>query len=196
LNNIAVFGGSFNPVHNGHIYITKCAAEHIKIDKLFVIPTFHPPHKASEELVSGEHRYNMLELAFEKIPFAEVNSMELNRTGISYTQDTLNALKMIYTNSIFYLIIGGDMLLNFKLWKNYKEIIKTAKIICMAREAGQKTALQKTARELGNVLVLDTPEFPLSSAGIREKIKTGENVKKYLPEKVYDYIKTHKLYIN
>ena len=110
---IGIFGGTFNPVHQGHVHLAQQCVEELKLDKLLVIPTKQPPHKQVQELASGEHRAQMCRLAFAEIPQAQVSEMELHREGKSYTADTLTQLKQQFPQAQFYLIVGGDMFLTF-----------------------------------------------------------------------------------
>ena len=131
---IGVFGGTFNPIHNGHIRLAELYHKELGLDKIIVIPTNIPPHKSAENVVSSVDRLNMLNLAFEQYPFVEISDIELNMSGKSYTVNTISALKEIYPNDDLYLIVGGDMFLCFESWREYKKILSMCTLCSAPRE--------------------------------------------------------------
>jgi len=188
---IAIFGGSFNPVHNGHLYIAKQMFLHFCIDKMIIIPTGEPPHKPSENLISAVHRFNMLKLAFADYKNIIISDLELKRTGLSYTYDTVFELKQIYKNDNLYFLVGGDMLLSFNKWKNYDKILQLVNLVCISRDKNEYDNLIAKSKELKNIILLDVPVFPLSSSQIREKIKNKESTKDLLPQIIAEYIQKY-----
>lgn len=202
---IAIFGGSFNPIHNGHIKIVLEAIRLLKLDKIIVVPVGIPSHRS--DLISGEHRYEMCRLAFESLDILEHSSLtlqeikekvfisheEIKSDETSYTYETLMNFKEIYKNANFYEIIGEDSGNNFKSWKNYEKILLESKVTVFRRK-GNELKIEKNIRDM--MLILDTPYFPYSSTEIREKIEKNINIDGLLPKKVIKYIAHENLYKN
>lgn len=199
MKKIALFGGTFNPIHNGHIRLLKTADESMSFDELIIMPSKIPPHKKAQGLVSGEHRMNMLKLAFEDFKNLSVSDYELKRRGKSYSVFTLRYLKKLYPNDKLYFIMGSDMLLCFDKWYRYEEILTMTSLVCLSRD-DEDTAkkLEECAgklREQGaEVILLDAEPYELSSSEIRQKLKECEDCSCYLPKKIVQYISENKLY--
>ena len=197
---IGVFGGTFNPVHNGHIRIAKLYFEKLGLDKLIVIPTNIPPHKTVSDMVDSADRLNMLRLAFEDYPNVEISDIELNMSGKSYTVNTISALKAIYPNDELYLIVGGDMFLCFESWKEYKKILSMCTLCTAPREINEFNALKEYQKKIDpenkNTIILDADVLVLSSSEIRKKIKNGADLDNLLPKKALEYINQKGLYKN
>ncbi len=197
---IGVFGGTFNPVHNGHIHLAELYHKELGLDKIIVIPTNIPPHKAADNVVSSFDRVNMLKLAFEDHSFVEISDIELNMSGKSYTVNTISSLKKIYPSDELYLIVGGDMFLCFEGWREYKKILSMCTLCTAPREIGEFNALKEYQKKIDpenkNTIILDAEVLVLSSSEIREKIKNSAVLNDLLPEKVLEYINQKGLYKN
>ena len=197
---IGVFGGTFNPIHNGHIRLAQLYYNELGLDKIIVIPTNIPPHKSAENIVSSVDRLNMLWLAFDKLPFVEISDIELNTSGKSYTVNTISSLKEIYPDDEIYLIVGGDMFLCFESWKDYGKILSMCTLCSAPRELGEYKALKEYQNKLDpehkNTIILNSEVLVLSSSEIREKIKNGADLDNLLPKKVVEYIGQKGLYKN
>jgi len=198
MQNLAIFGGSFNPVHNGHLTLAKNFTNRLQADKTLIIPSNTPPHKSADELASAAARLEMCRLAVSGLPGFEVSDIEINRQGRSYTVDTLRQLRGIYPCSRLFLIVGADMLLTLHLWKDYRDILDMA-VVCAAPRNRQladqlfeyaKTRLPKTAQ----VIIESFPPVIVSSTEIRERIKKDLDVSHMLPTKVQEYIECSGLY--
>ncbi|MGN1202501.1 MAG: nicotinate (nicotinamide) nucleotide adenylyltransferase [Eubacterium sp.] len=197
---IGIFGGAFNPIHNGHLTLVRSYFESLKLDKVLFVPTAVPPHKTSQHLAPAEDRLNMVSLALKDNAAYELSDIEFKRQGKSYTYDTLTELKKLYPDSEFYLIIGADQFLTFHLWYKYKEIINTVTLCTSARENEQeKQKLLEYANSIkemeGRYYIADYPVMKLSSSEIREKLKNNEDISDLVPKKVYEYILEKELYI-
>lgn len=194
---IGIFGGAFNPVHNGHLNIADAFYEALSLDKLLFIPTAKPPHKSDAGLLSGEDRVNMLRLAVEKKPY-EISTIEFERNDKSYTYDTLIELKKLYPDSEFFLIIGADQIIHFDKWYRYEDILGMVTLCTSAREnEEEKQLIIKSAKRLGikdSFYMSSRAVIKVSSSEIREKIKNGSDVSSLLPKKVFDYISEKGLY--
>lgn len=194
---IGIFGGAFNPVHNGHLNIADAFYEDLKLDKLLLIPTANPPHKSGAGLLSGEDRINMLRLAIENKPY-EISTIEFERNDKSYTYNTLLELKKLYPEADLFLIIGADQIINFDKWYRCSDILDMVTLCASAREnEEEKQIIIKSAQRLGiqdSFYMSSRAVLRVSSSEIRDKIKNGSDVSKLLPKKVFDYISEKGLY--
>ncbi|MCI9146404.1 MAG: nicotinate (nicotinamide) nucleotide adenylyltransferase [Eubacterium sp.] len=194
---IGIFGGAFNPVHNGHLNIADAFYEDLKLDKMLLIPTANPPHKSGAGLLSGDDRINMLRLAIENKPY-EISTIEFERNDKSYTYNTLLELKRLYPEADLFLIIGADQIINFEKWYRYSDILDMVTLCASARESEEeKQIIIKSAQRLGiqdRFYMSGRAVLRVSSSEIRDKIKNGSDVSKLLPKKVFDYISEKGLY--
>ncbi len=195
---ICFFGGTFNPVHNGHIRLLENASKHFAFDKSIVIPTNIPPHKEVIFSVSDDDRLTMCKLAFDGM--AEVSDYEIRENTISYTINTIHHFKEIYPDDEFYFLMGSDMLFMFEKWKNYKELISLISIVVASREDDEMSSVEKKKLELeedgAKIYIIKAEPYVVSSSLIRDKIKSGEkDFSCYLPERVVEYILEKKLYL-
>lgn len=194
---IGIFGGAFNPVHNGHLNLAETFFEDLRLDKLLLIPTAKPPHKSDEGLLSGEDRVNMLRLALENKPY-EISTIEFECKDKSYTYNTLLELKKLYPDSEFFLIIGADQFIHFDKWYRYSDILDMVTLCTSAREnEEEKQLIIKSAKRLGikdRFYMSSRAVIRVSSSEIRGKIKNGSDVSLLLPKKVFDYISEKGLY--
>src|SRR3989338_5393234 len=179
---IVILGGTFDPIHLGHVALAQRAKEQFHLNKIFFIPAGIPPHKqAHENVTPAPHRFRMVELAIEGISDFKVLPIETKRAGISYTVDTLDAFKKIYPDDELYLILGADSLAEIPTWREPERIQQLAKMIVVPRRAS------KTAAYPENVLKIDMPICDLSSSEIREKIRQGKSVHGMLTPRVEEY---------
>ncbi len=192
--NLGIYGGTFNPVHAGHIHLLRAVLETGLLDQILVMPDRTPPHKEAADLLSGEQRARMLELALDGIQGVRLSRLELETEGKSYTYLTLRRLRMLYPKDSFSLIMGADMLLTFDQWRNWKEILENASLIAAARDDGEYERLVKKAEELGNTKVLKIQPLPVSSTQVRDMAKKGLPLDGLVPSAVADYIREHRLY--
>lgn len=197
---IGIFGGTFNPVHNGHINLVNRICDEISLDILLVIPTAIPPHKAAPELISGKHRLNMLKLAFEDNKNAVVSDYELRNEGKSYTILTLEHFRSIYPKAEFYLLMGSDMFITLHEWKRYRDIYKLCEIVVVSRSNDDKQNINNylpyAKSEGAKCRVINIEPYEISSTAIREMIEHKQDFSCYLPQKVVKYISNFKLYCN
>lgn len=185
---IGIFGGSFNPIHLGHQEIVKYILQEMKLDKIFVVPVGIPSHR-NDILEHALHRFHMCQLAFENFEKVEVLDIEIKKKVPCYTYDTLMEIRNIYgKDQEYFEIIGEDSLNYFHSWKKADEILKFATLLVL-----QRAPLQLVS-ENPSILVLNSPDFPVSSTEIREKLQQGEEEISWLSPKVLEYIQTHTLY--
>ncbi len=197
-NKLLIFGGSFNPVHNGHINLALAAQSFIDADKLIVLPTNISPHKGGN-ITSSFHRFNMCKMAFGKFDKTEVSDLEIKRGGISYTIDSLNEFRKVYHDSEIFLLVGSDMLINLISWKDANKIFKITKICAACRTYGEHEQVlnySKFLQKMGaKVLIMDFYPFEVSSSEIRRKIKDSVSIRGLVPDDVFNYIIENKLYV-
>ena len=198
---IGIYGGTFNPIHLGHLHILREFIRRLELDKVILIPTHVPPHKQSFDLASGEDRVKMCKIAAGEIVEApvEVSTIELDREGKSYTAETLEELKRQHAENEFYLLMGEDMFLTIHQWYRPETIFSLATVCGSPRsEDGlQKLCEQRDFLEKmygARCRVEDIPYFPASSTEVRELAQQGESLSRLVPSGVEDYIKTHGLY--
>ena len=197
---IGIMGGSFNPIHNGHISAALYAEKRLGLSKLFLIPAGIPPHKALPEgSPSALQRLEMTKIAAKELPFAEVLDMEIKREGKSFTLDTVCELKKKYTDALFYLIMGTDMFLSFDTWHKADLLSKLVKIAVVRRHDHESEKIHKKALEYQqafsvDVLIINSPVVEISSTAIREDIRSGKG-EKWISGDVLTYISENRLYI-
>ncbi len=195
---IGVFGGAFNPVHNGHLHLMNCFFNELKLDKLILIPTSVPPHKDQSGLLSGTHRINMLKLAVDNKLGIEISDIEFKRSGKSYTYDTLSQLKKEYPEDEFYLIVGSDQYLHFNSWYRYEDILTSVTLVTAAREENEYKILNDFKNKnsfLKNSMISTFGVVKVSSSQVRQMIADGRDVSHLIPSRVYNYIKENELYV-
>ena len=198
MKRIAVFGGSFDPVHNEHVSLAKAAIEGLGLDKLFVMPAFAPPHKPGKTLSPDADRLEMCRLAFEGLPQAEVSDYEIARGGTSYTYLTCAHFKELYPDAEIFWLVGTDMLRDFPTWKYPEKILDHVSLAVCARNEKegwlyneQESFFQKFGR---NFAVIGYNGADVSSTKIRVLAGAGMDLTAFLPEKVAAYIKDKRLY--
>ncbi len=188
---IGLFGGTFNPVHKGHVNLVKNFKDKLSLDKVLVIPTAVPPHKQAESLVSSEDRLSMCRLAFGTL--AEVSDVEIARGGRSYTVETLEELKKIYKDDDLYFLVGSDMLLSFKRWYRWEDIL-TMCTLCATDRDNEETCRDADEEFFSKIIFCDFPKTVVSSSEVREKLAFREDVSDLVPEEVEKYIREKGLY--
>ena len=195
---IGIFGGAFNPVHNGHLHLAESYLDAVKLDKIIFVPTSVPPHKTADGLVSGEHRIKMLRLATQKNKKYEISDIEFWRDGKSYTYDTIKALQSVFPNDKFYLIVGSDQYLYFENWYKADEILRMVTLISAARERSEyekMLAFRDKNANLKKSVISQFDVLEISSTDIRLRVKNGESISDLVPAAVANYIKEHGLYV-
>ena len=198
MQKIAVFGGTFNPIHNGHIETAKFFARTLNFNRTVFVPTNIPPHKSAAGIAPAAHRLKMCALAVDGIEGFEVSGVEIARAGKSYTVDTLNFFKKRYPEAEMYLIMGADMFLTLQDWKAPEEIFRLATICTVPRDENNylklKTHAERLSRRGLRSVVADTARIPISSTQIRNSFKNQQDVSSMIPDEVFAYILAHKLY--
>lgn len=195
---IAILGGTFNPVHYGHLHLACAVHELFCFDRVLIIPTNLPPHKQSSGLCSNQDRFHMCQLAFGSLPRFEVSDIEFHIPGKSYTVNTLEKLQEQYPDAEFFLLMGGDMFMTFHQWYRYQDILERAKVVAVARNAGEYSRLaeqqEKHKEYAGRAEVLDLSVVCVSSTQVRNDLRHGKPVDHLVPRGVLAYIKENHLF--
>jgi nicotinate-nucleotide adenylyltransferase len=199
MKKVGIMGGTFNPIHNGHLFLAEYAYEEIGLDTILFMPSRKPPHKASLEVASSEDRRRMTELAIRDNPHFELSALELDREGLSYTADTLTELTAMNPDTEYYFIIGADSLLQLLEWKTPQVIFNLCTIVAAGRNHLPKNLMEQQVKRLhetygASIILLDMPTIEISSAEIRERIVAGKSIRYYVPASVRSYIEEHGLY--
>lgn len=190
MTKIGLMGGTFDPVHLGHLITAQAVREIRNLDKIIFIPAFISPHKTNKSSAGENHRLKMLQLAIEDTPFFEISDIELKAKSISYTVNTLEKFKKKYHELEF--IIGYDNIINFNTWKMPDRIIELAQLVVLRRRTNDKK-IEKDKYYKAAIFV-KTPVIEISSSEIRDRIKKGLQVDFLIPPKVKKYIDTFNLY--
>ena len=194
---IGIFGGTFNPVHNGHIAIAKCAMEQAKLDRVIFLPNGNPPHKRNGDYADASHRLNMLRLAIEGENGFCVSDYELDGQR-HYTFDTMEYFKKYYSDCEVMFIIGADSLDYLHRWYRGEELIKNNTFVVINRRFRSDYDFDKNIDDItemgGRLIVADMPFADVSSTQIRKDISDGAE-KLPLNGNVYKYIRANKLYV-
>lgn len=189
---IGLYGGTFNPIHVGHLIVIESVREQMLFDRLLFIPSANPPNKSDPSLAPAADRLNMARLALDGNPDFEVSDVETSRGGISYTVDTLAALAGLYPRATLSLIIGADNLIEFQTWKSPDEILEKAELVVMNRPGyavqGVKSELSRLAKHV------NVPQIGVSGTDIRRRVKLGRSIRYLVPPRVEEYIRSKGLY--
>lgn len=197
---IGIMGGTFNPVHIGHLIIGESVRQEYNLEEVIYIPVGDPPHKPGEAIAEAKHRYNMLARAIEDNINFKLSDIEINRTGKTYTIDTIEELCGIYGEGTdFYFIIGGDTLLEIRGWKRATELFSKCSFIVYKRWGYSDDKIIEEAKDLkeryaAKIFFAYGPIMDISSTQIRESIERGISIKYLVPDKVLNYIKENHIY--
>ncbi len=210
MRRIGIMGGTFNPIHEGHVQIAKSAYSQYGLDEVWFMPNHIPAYKDKTGIASGADRLHMVELAIEHIPYFKPTDFELRRKGITYTWETLALLKEDYPEDSFFFIIGADSLFDFVHWKHPDRIVRMADILVAMRNQSTQEQLEETIQKLEMQYdcscfhIIQCPMMDCSSSGIRKAIKAQYResgleqaymLSNYLNKNVLEYINVKQLYI-
>ena len=193
-----IFGGSFNPIHYGHLMICEYIKEEMGLDKVIFIPTGNPPHK--EIGVSAKDRYEMVRLAISPNPDFEISDIETTRVNLSYTVDTIRELKKIYKEEKLYFLIGLDSLFQLKTWKKIGDLSQEIEFVVALRpgyidKEEINNEIDFLRKNFGTKInLIKTPLYEISSTDLRDRIHEGKSLRYLIPKKVLDYIEESGFY--
>ena len=194
-----IYGGTFNPIHNGHLHIVEEFRRGLGLDRVLLIPTRVPPHKAAPDLASAGERFAMCRLAAQGKPWLELSDIEMRREGKSYTAETLEELSALYPQDQFYLLMGEDMFLTLGSWYRPETIFSLASVCTTPRspdglDALRQKALEYTGQFQARCFLEHIPYLPISSTQVRQAVARGEDVSGLVPQTVATYMKERGLY--
>ena len=190
MKTVGIYGGTFDPIHVGHLITAQSVCEIRKLDKIIFIPSFISPHKTDRISSSPRHRINMLKLAIKDIPYFEYSDIEIKKKEISYTINSILALKSAYKN--IELIIGYDNLITFDTWKEPDKILELVKLVVLRRKVREENFQQN--KYFKKAIFIETPLIEIFGTDIRERVKTNRSINFLVPQKVMAYIYKHNLY--
>lgn len=189
---VGLFGGSFDPVHRGHISIAESFLNAYHISELWVMLTPESPHKQREEKTDYNLRFEMLQLAFADVKNAKVSDFEQQLSPPNYTVDTLKELKRIFKNKRFFLCMGEDSLIDFDSWYHWEEILEYCELLVARRPSYDVKKLNNKIRE--NTYFVSHKPMDISSTEIRKKVQEDEKIDDLVPTEVEEFILERKLY--
>ena len=198
---IGIMGGTFDPIHYGHLVAAEAAREAFCLEKIIFVPAGIPPHKVQEEVTPARHRYLMTLLAIMSNPYFEISRVDLERGGVTYTVDTLADLKKEFSEAIIYFITGADAILEILSWKSPAQVMSMADFIAVTRPGYDLDQLSETLGSFYSefqeqIHILEIPPVGISSTALRRRLKEGRSVRYLVPETVVTYIENRGLYTN
>ena len=191
---VCLYGGTFDPPHNGHLAIAEQCQRMLKIDHFLFIPAFSAPHKTNTKTSSVKDRLAMLKLAIQPYAGFEISELEIDRKGVSYSIDTISQIKeylCLRSDNLFFLI-GADSLVELHTWRQPERILDESRVVVAARPHYSVEDVPVNYRN--EVEVLSNPLMDISSTEIRQKVQLNEPIRHLVPKSVLDYIECHKLY--
>lgn len=200
IRKLAIMGGTFDPIHMGHLVTAEEVRHEFHVDEVLFVPTGHPPHKSNINMTTCEHRYLMTVLATAANPYFKVSRIEIEREGVTYTIDTIKELKRIYGNEVqLYFITGADAVHKILSWKESAELLQICDFVAVTRPGYNKEELIDQIEELNkqyetNIHFLEVPALAISSSDIRRRLNEMKPIKYLVPQEIENYIKKHELY--
>lgn len=196
MQKVGIMGGTFNPIHNGHIQLAKSAYEALSLDKVLFMPSGNSYLK--KNVLDAKHRVAMTKAAIADYSYFELSLIEVEREGNTYTYDTLQHLTQEHPDTEYYFILGADSLLYIDRWREPQIIFDLCTLVCAVRDDSDMDVLQKKGKELSKlgakIVYLNMDKIDISSTAIREGAKQGKDISDMVPCAVQDYIKQERLY--
>lgn len=200
MSKIGIMGGTFDPIHYGHLVTAEGVRAEFNLDYVMFVPAGNPPHKKGYKITDPQHRYLMTVLATVTNPFFEVSRIEIERQGFSYTVDTIKELKKRFpTDTELYFITGADAVLEILTWKEVDRLLAMCKFVAATRPGYEIPELNKKIAEIEKtyshkIFLVEVPAMAISSTDIRRRVSEGRPIKYLLPESVEYYILKNNLY--
>ena len=196
---VGILGGTFDPIHTGHLILAEAAYESFSLDYVLIMPNGNPPHKAGQVNATMEQRTRMVELAVADNPHLKVSDFEKTPQDYHYTYETLEFLKKEHPDTDYYFILGADSLVHFHTWMEPRRICEACSILAATRDHMESEELTARIQELSRVFgahiyPMETPNIDISSNMIRERVRIGRSIRYYVPEAVEEYIYKKGLY--
>ncbi len=196
---IGIMGGTFDPIHIGHLLLGEFAYEDYGLDEIWYLPNGNPPHKQQAEESTLNHRVEMIRQAIRNVPYFKLCLHEAKETEHSYTYQTMRELNTLYPENDFYFILGADSLFSIETWKYFREIFPTCTILAAMRDDKDAADMRMQIRYLeekygARIRILQAPLLEISSTTLRERASRGQSVSYMVPDAVAEYIKKNRLY--
>lgn len=197
---VGIMGGTFDPIHIGHLILAECAYEQFQLETVQFMPSGNPPHKTDREGgATDEERLEMVSLAIRDNPHFSLDAEEMRRNGFSYTSDTLVALRKSHPDTDYYFIIGADSLLSFESWREPEVISRNCVLLAAARDQISVSAMEEKMTELrrrygAEIHLLRTPNIDISSTNLRCWRQEGRSLRYYVPDAVLSYMEQKGVY--
>jgi len=188
---IGILGGSFDPLHLGHLWMAERARDQLSLDRVLLMPAARPPHKDSDDMSPFSDRMTMVTRAIAGIPGLEVSDLEANRAEPSYTWDTLDRLRREYPKASFWLVLGGDSLRDLPTWRHPERIMSHARLAVLPRPGDAEFPAVPAGAQVD---WLDGPRIQLSSTEIRTRVRQGRSIRFLVPDSTREYLEAASLY--
>lgn len=185
---VGIFGGSFDPIHHGHLIVARVAAEALALDEVRFVPAREQPFKVGTHGAAAAQRAAMVELAVAGENGFSLDTVELERTGASYTVDTLRAMRERDPGADLVLLVGADAAAEFPQWREADAVARLARVVVFGRAGSAPVALPGTWR------TIDVPAIAISATEIRRRVRAGRSIRYWVPDAVADYVAAHGLY--
>jgi nicotinate-nucleotide adenylyltransferase len=198
---VGVLGGTFDPIHRGHLMMAEEVKTRLNLAEVLFVPTAQTPLKEDSPISAVEHRVQMVRLAIADYPYFKLSDVEINRAGLSYTIDTIVELRDRYgAGDELFFILGWDSLAQLPRWKEPSRLIQMCRLVAVPRPGYSLPDLNSLEASIPglsrNLIVLNKPEIDISATEIRERVARGLSIRHLVPEPVDEYIRQHKLYLS
>jgi nicotinate-nucleotide adenylyltransferase len=195
---VGIFGGTFDPVHVGHLILAEQARDFARLDEVWFVPAPRPPQKEGQSITRFDQRVEMLELALAGNPAFKIDPIEKDRTGRSYTADTLAELKARHPSHAFALLLGGDSLADLPGWYQPRRIVEAAELVVMARPGTPLVSAEELTAQVGAKVALEVvpaPQIDIASRDLRRRIAEARSIRYLVPRAIEVYIREKRLYL-
>lgn len=196
---IGLYGGTFDPIHIGHLIVMENVLNFLNLDKIIILPSSNPPHKVNKQKTEADLRIEMVKRAIKDNPRVELSTYEARNNDIVYTHETLDYFKKTYPHDEFYYIMGEDSFMSIDTWKNYNKILNDKLIVFTRSNTNADSELVKKVNEIRKdneqIFLINNLNINISSTLIRKLVKEGKSIKYLVKDEVLDFIKEHNLYV-
>lgn len=194
---IGLFGGTFDPIHLGHLIVMENVLNFMNLDKIIILPSSNPPHKLNKDKTDVKLRVDMVKKAIENNNRIILSTFEADNNEVIYSYQTINYFKEKYPADEFYYIMGEDSFMNIESWKNYKDLLKESLIVFARSSIDSQSSLVKKVKETNkeNIHLINNLNINISSTLIRNLLKDGKSIRYLVTDNVYDFIMENKLYV-
>lgn len=194
---IGLFGGTFDPIHLGHLIVMENVLNFMNLDKIIILPSSNPPHKLNKDKTDVKLRVDMVKKAIENNNRIILSTFEADNNEVIYSYQTINYFKEKYSADEFYYIMGEDSFMNIESWKNYKDLLRENLIVFARSSIDSQSSLVKKVKETNkeNIHLINNLNINISSTLIRNLLKEGKSIRYLVTDDVYDFIMENKLYV-